>query len=152
MAHEGSYVRWQSIAIDQLSRGVSLILSFATASLGFALALIRDQSYAPDCWGKVFMGASVPSLMFSILFGIWCVINRLVDFRKTRNIAQEREELERTRVAKDEIDNRLRARRSETATLGTRSWRLFWCQIGTFAFGTLALAIALAIVYHAKLF
>lgn len=48
MAHsEGSFVRWQATAIAQLGYAVGLILSFAGASLGFALSVVKDKDYLP---------------------------------------------------------------------------------------------------------
>ena len=38
----GSFVRWQGIAITQMGYTVSLILTFATATLGFALTVFKD--------------------------------------------------------------------------------------------------------------
>jgi hypothetical protein len=152
MPREDSYVRWQAIAIDQLGYAAGLILSFATAALGFALALVKDQNYAPNCWGKMAMLTSIASLVLSVGVGLWCVINRLCDFRKTRNIARDREDWEREHVSKDEIDKRLQTRRAETKRLGERTWVLFWWQIGTFAVGVATFTVALAITYHAKLF
>ncbi|MFI5095377.1 MAG: hypothetical protein ACHQIK_18225 [Candidatus Acidiferrales bacterium] len=152
MPNEGSYVRWQSIAIDQLGYSVGLVLSFATASLGFAVALVKDQNYAPGCWGKAAMLASIASLITSIGLGLWCVINRLRDFRKTRGIARDREDLKRNHVSEDEIDGRLRERRVETRRLGERTWQLFWWQIGTLASGFAALTVAILITYRTKLF
>lgn len=152
MPRESSYARWQSIAIDQLGYAVGLILSFATASLGFALALVKDQNYAPGCWGKTAMVTSIASLILSVGLGLWCVINRLCDFRETRSIARDREDWERDGVSKEEIANQLRARRAETKRLGERTWLLFWWQIGTFALGVATFTVALGITYHAKLF
>lgn len=152
MSRENSFVRWQSITIDQLGYAVGLILSFATASLGFALSFVKDQNYAPGCWGKALMLTSIASLMLSVGLGLWCVINRLCDFRETRSIARDREDWEREGVSKEEIANRLRARRAETKRLGERTWLLFWWQIGTFAFGVATFTFALGIIYHTKLF
>ena len=153
MAHsEGSYIRWQAIAIEQLGYAVGLVLTFAGASLGFGLALVKDQSYTPTCWSKTFVIAGLSSLLLSLGLGDWCVINRLRDFRETRGIARDRGELEEQKIPESEINARLAPRRSETDKLGKRSWRLFWWQIGTFASGVISLTVAFGIAYKAKLF
>ena len=154
MAHsEGSFVRWQAIAIEQLGYAVGLILSFTGASLGFGLSLLRDPCYAPGCWGKAFMLACFASFLLSLAFGSFCVINRLRDFRKTRSIARDRETWEREKnVPNAEIDARLVIRREETRRLGERSWWLFWWQIGAFSFGVFALVVAFGVIYHSRLF
>ncbi len=151
MAPEGSFVRWQSIALTQLGYAVGLILTFATASLGFGLTLIKDEHYAPGCWGKAFMLLALFSLTVSVGMGLWCVVNRLCDFRKTRSIARDREDWGR-RFGEVETDRRLQERRTETKRLGRKTWLLFWWQLGTFEFGILSLTIAFAIVYHTKIF
>lgn len=152
MPREGSYVRWQAIAIEQLGYAVGLILGFATASLGFALALVKDQNYAPGCWGKFFMLTSIASLILSVGLGLSCVINRLCDVRKTRSIARDRENWEREHISTDEIDKRLQVRRAETKKIGQRTWLLLWWQIGTFALGIATFTVAFAITYRVKLF
>jgi len=151
MPYEGSYVRWQAIAIDQLGYALGLILSLATASLGFALTTLKDQNYIPGCWGKSFMLASIASLIVSISLGLWCVINRLRDFSETRRIARDREDW-RFQISKEEIDKRLSERRAETKKLGERTWQLFKWHIRTFAFGVATLIVAFAIIYRARLF
>lgn len=143
--HEGSFVRWQAIALEQLGYAVGLILTFAGASLGFGFALAKDQNYTPTCWSKAFVIAGLSSLLLSLGLGVWCVINRLRDFRETRGIARDREEWEREKIPESEINARLALRRSETDKLGKRSWRLFWWQIGTFASGVLSLTVAFEI-------
>jgi hypothetical protein len=149
---EGSYIRWQALAIEQLGYAVGLILAFAGASIGFGLALVKDQSYIPTCWSKAFVLAGLSSLLLSLGLGVWCVINRLRDFRETRGIARDREELEKQKVPESEIEARLALRRSETNKLGKRSWGLFWWQIGTFAFGVMSLIVAFGFAYQSKLF
>jgi hypothetical protein len=149
---EGSFIRWQGIAIAQLGYAVNLILTLATASLGFAVALIKDRDFTPGCWGKCFLVISELSLLGSVGLGIWCSVNRLLDFRKTKDNAKDREDLRTAHCEREKIQRRLDKRRGETKKLGRRSWYIFWCQIGTFGLGVLLLAIAVAVVYNAKLF
>ena len=152
MSHEGSFIRWQSIGIAQLGYAIGLILSSATASLAFTLVLIKDQSYIPGCWGKAVMLTSMLSLIASIALGLWCVVNRLRDFRITESTARDREDLDERQASKEEKEKLLASRRTETDRLGKRTWHLFWWQIGTFALGISALTIAFGIIYHSKIF
>jgi len=153
VAHDkGSSVRWQSIAIDQLGYATGLILTFSAATLGFALATIKDSSYQPPCWAKVSMLATLLTQLISLALGVICVINRLRDFRKTRRIARDRENLTSQGIPLWEINRRLEAQRAEVKKIGERTWLLFYWQIGTFAFGLLALAICFVIAYRPKLF
>jgi uncharacterized membrane protein len=146
-----SFVRWQGIAITQLGYAVGLILSFATASLGFALTLIKDKDYDPICSAKVLMLVCLASLITSIALGLLCVLNRLWDFRITKEIAKEREELESQGKTANEIKPLLHEKREKSRFLGERTWSLFWWQIGTFAMGIAALIIAFVIAYCDKI-
>lgn len=49
---EGSFVRWQAITLTQFGYAVNLILTFAAASLGFALTLVKNQHFAPATGGE----------------------------------------------------------------------------------------------------
>ncbi len=69
-SEESSFVRWQGITLTQLGYAVNLILTFATASLGFSLSVIKHESYTPGCWAKAFMAFSLLMILSSILFGI----------------------------------------------------------------------------------
>ena len=137
MDDHGSFVRWQGNTQAQLGSVIGLILSLTTASLGFAAVLLPKLVGSPQCVASVFVALSLLALLASGAIGIACTINRLCDFRKTTAIARDRE---KWRSANEpHIDNRLHDRRAEAASLGKRTWNLFWWQIGTFAFGMLLL-------------
>ena len=143
---EGSFIRWQTITLTQLGYAVNLILSFATASLGFSLALAKDEGYRPNSSAKCLWLVAVLLLMTSIAFGIWCVLNRLADFRKTTQNAKDRDALDRDdlrnelpKEQKERMRTRLEIRRMETDELGKRSRALFYLQTGTFGLGVIFL-------------
>jgi hypothetical protein len=148
---KGSFIRWQGIALTQLGYAVNLILTLATASLGFAIALIKDKDFTPGCWGKCFLILSQLSLLASVGLGIWCVVNRLLDFRKTKDNARDQEYLT-AHPEREEVRKTLEKRREETGKLGKRTWRIFWWQTGTFGLGVLLLLVAVALAYNTKLF
>jgi hypothetical protein len=149
--HKESFTRWQSITIEQLTYAVGLILGFATASLGFALSIIKDSGYSPGRWSKAFMLASGVLLISSICTGSWCVLNRLKDFRKTSCIARDREDWCRQGMSLDDINRKLETRRSETKRIGEISWILFYSQIVTFVTGVAALIASFVAAYHTKI-
>jgi hypothetical protein len=150
--HKESFIRWQSITIQQLGHSINLALVLATASLGFAFNLAKDCDFHTRCWSKTLLSLSLLLLILSVGLGIAGTLNRLCDFRKTTHIAHDREQWTKDGVAEAEIDSRLCLRRSETKRLGDRTWWCFYGQIGTFGVGILLLIFALGIVYHAKLF
>jgi len=142
---EGKFTRWQSITITQLGYAINLVLSFATASLGFSLSLARDSRNLTSCWGRHLLLIAIAIFMFSIGLGLWCVINRLRDFRKTKDIARD---VEQGKLTPAEHERR----NAETQRLGESTWLMFWWQIGLFAIGLLSLVAAFLFVYHANLF
>jgi hypothetical protein len=147
-----SFVRWQATTISQLGYAINLILSLSVASLGFSLLLIKDQDFRPGFWTRLLIDLSVAFLILSVCVGVGCVINRLQDFRKTASIARDRKDWQNVGLTKEETDLKLRERRATVERLGKRTWKLFYAQISTFILGVILLTIALACVYHAKLF
>ena len=140
---EGSFVRWQSIRITQFGHVTNLILTFATASLGFALTLLKDSRIGYISCSFCIWVLAVVTLLGSIAVGIWCSINRLHDFRETAQIARKREEMEATgALAPTEMEARLEYQRKLSKERGELTWVLFYWQIGTFGVGTLFLVVA----------
>jgi hypothetical protein len=150
---EAHFVRWQGIAIAQLGYAVNLILALATATLGFVVSLLKDKEFIPSCWSKCFIVLSSLCLLVSMGLGVWCVINRLLDFRNTKDNARDRETMRTVHSeGREELQRKREKRQDETDKLRRRTWTLLWWQMRTFGIGVLALVIAVAIVYNAKLF
>jgi hypothetical protein len=145
------FVRWQSVAIAQLGYTVNLVLAFAVGSLGFALTLLRDKDFCPQRCTKVTFDLSLLFLLLSIGLGLWCVVNRLKDFRRTKDITRDGEQWKREKIAPGEIKTLLTARREEVKRLGRCTWTLFRLQIVTFGLGLFALFLVFLFTYHAKL-
>jgi hypothetical protein len=137
------FVRWQGITITQFGYLANLILGFATASLGFSLTLLGNKDFVPPGYGKYLFLISLIAFMLSIFVGVWCAINRLRDFRKTKQIARDREALS---------DAELTRKRNEVDRLGECTWRLFKFQIVTFGVGVFTLFVVFVMIYHNKLF
>ena len=142
MDDKGSFVRWQSIQIAQLGYALNVILTLATASLGYAFASV----VRPDLGlGKtrIPFAASLFLLFASITCGLACTVNRLCDFKKTKDIARQREQPSSDRAPKSELDHTLKSRRDEAMKLGSRTWTLFCWQVGLFFGGEFLLGLAL---------
>ena len=129
MSENVRFVRWQHVTIVQFGVVNNTVLALATASIGFALS--REAPVGG--WKLCSFGIGTALLSLSVLFALWCALNRLWDFRETAQIARGRmEECEKA------------AARHETKKLGARSWGLLYCQLGTFALGLLSLALVFA--------
>jgi hypothetical protein len=150
--HQESFVRWQGVTVAQLGYAIGLLLTIATAILGFAFSLLKDKSFSPTGCVKCLFSSALILLTSSIVLGLLCVINRLVDFRETTAIARDREQWRREGSQPDLIDSKLRIRRDHTKVLGRRSWRLFWAQAMSAGFGAIFLIVDLVIFYHSELF
>ena len=140
--HEGSFVRWQSIALTQLGHVINLILGLATASLGFELTLVTENKLL-GFWARCLLVISLAGFLASIAIAIWCELNRLVDFRRTTQTARLREE--------NPKDEELENLRKETKKLGKRTWRLFYIQVAAFGVGLLAVIGSFVAAYHGTL-
>lgn len=126
-----SSVRWQGRTIEQFGYALNLILGLSVAALGYGLSLLLNDEFRRAGWQNCLFVLSLLSLLLSVLLGLWCVVNRLQDFRTTAEIARKRED--------EESDQNLR---NLSWTLGKRTWLLLWWQIAAFAVGILLLAIA----------
>ncbi len=137
------FARWQSITIQQLTYSVNLILGFAVATLGFQTALLINEKFVPVLYQKCAFGMSMLLLVASISLGIFCVINRLRDFRATKEVA---------RMEMDgESGEKIQTHRDLYAKLGKRTWEIFWWQIGTFSASILLLLFGISSLIIHKL-
>lgn len=137
-----SFIKWQGITINQFTYAQNLILTFSVAALGFGLSFITNKEFMPFGVSKCFFVLSLLSLLISIGFGLWCVINRLRDFRITKDITRKREQ----------NSNNIEELRIKSRDLGKISWNLFWIEIGFFAGGIFLMSISMIIIYGNKLF
>ncbi|MFC1534262.1 hypothetical protein ACFL7M_12945 [Thermodesulfobacteriota bacterium] len=119
-----SSIRWQARTIEQLGYALNLILGLSVAAIGFEISLILNKEFERAGWQNWLFAISMLSLLLSIAVGLWCVVNRLRDFRATTKTARKRED------GKSDLD--LQPLRTLTRDLGKRTWLLFWWQISTF--------------------
>jgi len=128
-----NFIRWQSIAITQLSYSINLILTFSVAAIGFIVSLLLNESFKSSVCQKHLFILSLIILLLSGALGVWCTINRLMDFRATARITNSKyNEAELTNL------------RTLTKRLGEETWGIFWCQIGSFSAGIIILVLSVA--------
>ncbi|MEA3274744.1 MAG: hypothetical protein U9Q81_05510 [Pseudomonadota bacterium] len=131
---KGSFVRWQSIMIAQLTYAINLILGFSVATLAFQVTLLLNSDFTPQSWQKCTFSISLLLLMASVALGLWCVINRLRDFRATTEVARKRES--------GASDAALEPLRNKYRNLGKMTVGIFWWQVGTFGLGILLTVVS----------
>jgi hypothetical protein len=133
-----SFVRWQAITREQLTYAINLILGLSVAALGYELSLALNSKFSDlicanelafsiSCAFITTSVLSVFALLVSVGVGIWVILNRLVDFRLTQEIARHREN--------GAMDEDLNIDRERSRVLGERTWCLFKGQICSFAAG-----------------
>ncbi|MFP3873744.1 MAG: hypothetical protein ACLFV1_04745 [Thiohalophilus sp.] len=130
----GSFIRWQSITIAQLTYAVNLILGFSVATLAFQVTLLLNKEFVPVSWQKCSFSISILLLLASVALGVWCVINRLRGFRQTTKVARKRE--------KGTAEAELEPLRNIYRAIDRKTWGIFWWQVGTFSLGVLLTVIA----------
>lgn len=140
---KGSFTRWQSITIAQLTYAINLVLGFSVAALAFQVTTLLNEKFNPVSWQKCAFSLSLLILLASVGLGIWCVINRLRDFRATTKVARMREE--------GKSDEEMQPHRALYKKLGEKTWGLFWWQIGTFGVGVLLFVLGIAASVSEKL-
>ncbi|MCG7934264.1 MAG: hypothetical protein JAY68_06415 [Candidatus Thiodiazotropha taylori] len=132
------FIRWQGRAITQLSYSINLILTFSIAGLGFGASLLFNESFEPTLCQACSILASLFLLLISVAFGVWCTINRLRDFRATKDITNIKR--------KDESSQELPSLRDFANKLGNKTWGIFWWQIGTFTSGIVIMVLSVAFI------
>src|ERR1700733_7157918 len=120
-AQNERFVRWQKISIDHLGFCNNVILALAVGALSYSLTLTQDKIFMAARTAHYYVGTALyiafVGLSLSIVLGLFCMLNRLRDFRGT---AQR---------AKDSPDA---LSREELNQMGKVTWRLFYGQAWTF--------------------
>jgi hypothetical protein len=143
ISNRGSFIRWQAITLKQLTYAVNLILTLSVATLGFAFSLLRDKDFRLEHSNRCLFDIASLLILISITIGIWCVVNRLRDFRITTKVSKMRRD-------KDEAEIAPYVALYET--LGRRTWCLFLTQITLFAISIVLYTVCVVLVFHNKLF
>lgn len=111
LAPKGSFVRWQAVTVAQLTYAINLLLTFAFATLGYQITLLKNDNFRlSTICQKSFFSLSLLCLSASIAFGLMVVVNRLRSFRATMKAARAREnnnlaELEVNRILYTKLDS-----------------------------------------------
>ena len=132
-AQNERFVRWQKISIDHLGFCSNLLLALAIGALSYSLTLTQDKTFIAARTARSYLGAvlfiALGALSLSIALGLFCMLNRLRDFRGT------------TQRAKDAL---AAPSREELNQMGKLTWILFYSQAWTF---TAALAFLGIVVW-----
>ena len=137
MGGENSFNRWQAATIAQFTHATNLILGLAVGALGFQVTQIQALTFkVVTRWDYSGLLAAL-AFLFSVAFGIWLVVNRLLAFRGTAKVARLR--------GMSEVATEIEAVRASNKVLDNRTWMLLWLQVATFSIGVLCAAVSIAI-------
>jgi cytochrome b subunit of formate dehydrogenase len=120
-AQNERFVRWQKISIEHLGFCNNLILALATGAFAYSLSLTQDKTFEAARTVHWYLGAVVfialLALSLSMASGLFCMLNRLRDFRGTSQRAKESPNA----PSKEELDQ-----------MGKLTWNLFYGQAWAF--------------------
>jgi hypothetical protein len=134
------YIRWQGLAITQLTVAVSVVSGLSVAGLGLGASLLSSGSLEPGVLVFVAMGF----LCVSAFCSCAAVVTRLLDFRLTAR-----------KVRKDSTSNYdkpLVIFGKDKDEYGRATWRLFWFGQASFLLGASCLIVAFGQMYITRVF
>jgi uncharacterized membrane protein YhaH (DUF805 family) len=116
------FIRWQRITIEQLGFVNNLFLVFSAGVFTYFNSFINDATVLHHSVKLIFI-ISVIFNIISFLSGVFCALNRLSDFRLTKDIAKD--------VSAGLPSAKLSGDRALTKVLGYVTWILFHIQVYT---------------------
>lgn len=138
--YKARFVRWQQLSIGQLSVTNNLFLTFTTGLLAFSVTQTGIK-ITTNCLLTVGLIFSYLLLLTALATGAAVTINRLKDFRKTKELVRQRwQKFETEKNIKSQGDiNKIKKQISdlETQTIkyGKDTWELLNWQVITFSIG-----------------
>lgn len=127
------FVRWQEKTSKHFEYTINTLLLIATATLGFTLSKFLDKMYQ-GCERPFFL-IGILFLVISIGLLLWTILNRLMDFRLTTQVA-----------GRDANSNDRTEMREKSSSLGKCTWILFYVAIIIFGLGLILTIIAFGII------
>lgn len=131
------FVRWQGLAITQLSVAVGLLSGLSIAGIGAGLALLQEQEFILSGPYKAAFAISILLLVVTTFCSCGAVLTRLLDFRLTARKARGKRPLT------------IFLRNSDYYSCAT--WRLFWAGCMCFLIGASLLVTSVGSAYMHQL-
>lgn len=154
-SYNDRFVRWQQLTIGQFSFTNNLFLGLNLGFIGFFVTQ-SGPSFSGVCWIFTIQILTLLGLGISFFTGIFLVINRLKDFRKTTQLIKNRKhkfEIEHN-LRKSEtlelIKSTISNLKNETDKLGKITWNLLNWQVWTFLIGTVLGVVYIVINNNAQ--
>lgn len=139
------FIRWQELTQTQLSNTNNLILTFAVGFIAFAIS--KTGLKRPDSCA-IFLStiSGYLFLLTSIFTGLLLTINRLYDFRKTKNLVKYKRQRFESEKSSEMLNSKISVLISETEKHGKITWCLLHWQLWTFFIGLVILGTTIIII------
>lgn len=126
MANE-SFLRWQERTLQQMGAVTNALLLMTTATIGFVMNFLLNNRVC--CWTQFLLITGLLSLILCVVVLSIQSINRLIDFRKT------------TQIAKDKDSTDVTDLRAETDIHGKYTWGLLYLGVVLFVIGFITIGL-----------
>lgn len=137
------YIRWQGLAIAQLTVAVALVSGLSVSSLAVAFTLLQNSDFTPCGISLLMFVASFPLLLIAALSSFVAVVSRTLDFRLTaRKVRKDRD---------PSYSRPLKIFRLDKDEYGKVTWFLFWISCAAFLLGVTSLFVSIGATYASRL-
>lgn len=131
------YIRWQGLAVTQLSVAVALLTGLSIAGIGAGLSLLQKPDFILIGTFKAAFAISLLLLVVTAFCSCGAVLTRLLDFRLT------------ARKVRRKSSVKIFFRDSDA--YGSATWRLFWASCVSFITGGSLLVASVGSAYINRL-
>jgi fumarate reductase subunit D len=136
------FIRWHAITLEARGKIIALVLSLSLATIAYAFNLIKDTNFV-HCYSKCFCFLGIITLLVTIVFALFVMMNRLKGFRETtQKIKAEIDGEEKDAIAS------LKKKYEETDKI---TLHYFQVMIWFFGFGETFVILGLIIEFWSKL-
>ena len=138
MANE-RYIRWQGLAIGQLTVAIGLISGLSVAGLGAGLSLFDNEKFVLSPPYSCMFGVSLFMLLGAVFLSLFAVITRLLDFRLSARKVRRR--------VQSNYDKKLTIFKLNAVNYSCATWGLFWTGLISFTLGVTLLVICIGVAF-----
>lgn len=138
------FIRWQQLTQTQLSFTNNLILTITIGFIAFSVSVtgFKFPDKCPIFFLSIF---GYISLLISLLTGLLLTVNRLYDFRKTKDLIKYKQK--RFENGKDKtIEFKISQLKFRIDLLGKRTWCLLHWQLWSFLIGLILILTSIIII------
>lgn len=131
------YIRWQGLAVTQLSVAVALLTGLSIAGIGAGLSLLQKPDFILIGTFKAAFAISLLLLVVTAFCSCGAVLTRLLDFRLTARKVRRK--------------SSVKIFRRDSDAYGGATWRLFWASCVSFITGASLLVASVGSAYINRL-